>query len=76
MPVAVTVFLSDLVPLGQPWVQLHVPWPHTRLLIELGTRQLLAVVVIVGLAILNLRGVGHAGRFQAAVTTLKVIGLL
>jgi basic amino acid/polyamine antiporter, APA family len=76
MAVAVTVFLSDLVPLGQPWVQLPVPWPHTTLLIDLGTRQLLAVVVIMGLAILNLRGVGHAGRFQAGVTTLKVIGLL
>jgi APA family basic amino acid/polyamine antiporter len=27
MAVAVTVFPSDLVPLGVPWVQLAVPWP-------------------------------------------------
>ncbi len=76
MAVAVTVFLSDLVPLGQPWVQLLVPWPHAILPIDLGPRQLLAVLIIVSLAVLNLRGVGHAGRFQAAVTTLKVVCLL
>lgn len=75
LAVAVTVFLSDLVPLGQPWVQLGVPWPHSRLLIELGLRQVLAVLIILSLAVLNLRGVGHAGRFQAGVTALKVIGL-
>ncbi len=76
MAVAVTVFLSDLVPLGQPWLHLSVPWPHTTLLIEVGLRQVLAVLIIASLAVLNLRGVGHAGRFQAAVTTLKVIGLI
>ena len=75
MAVAVTVFVSDLVPLGQPWVHLPVPWPHTPLLIELGLRQVLAVLIISSLAVLNLRGIGHAGRFQAGVTTLKVIGL-
>jgi basic amino acid/polyamine antiporter, APA family len=75
MAVAVTVFLSDLVPLGLPWVHLRVPWPHSPLLIDLGLRQVLAVLILGSLAILNLRGVGHAGRFQAGVTTLKVIGL-
>lgn len=75
MAVAVTVFLSDLVPLGQPWVQLPVPWFHATLLVDLGSRQLLAVLIIVSLAVLNLQGVGHAGRFQAGVTTLKVVGL-
>ena len=75
MAVAVTVFLSDLVPLGEPWVRLPVPWPYATLLIEIGLRQVLAVLIISSLAILNLRGVGHAGRFQAGVTTLKVIGL-
>jgi APA family basic amino acid/polyamine antiporter len=76
MAVAVTVFLSDLVPLGQPWVQMPIPLPHVTVLIELGLRQLLAVLIIVILAVLNLRGVGHAGRFQAGITTLKVAGLL
>lgn len=76
MAVAVTVFLSDLVPLGQPWIRLPIPWPHATAPIDLGLRQLLAVLIIVGLAVLNLRGVGRAGRFQAAVTTLKVVGLL
>lgn len=76
MAVAVTVFLSDLVPLGQPWIRLPIPWPHATAPIDLGFRQLLAVLIIVGLAVLNLRGVGRAGRFQAAVTTLKVVGLV
>jgi APA family basic amino acid/polyamine antiporter len=76
MAVAVTVFLSDLVPLGQPWVQLPVPWSHAALPVDLGPRQLLAVLIIACLAVLNLRGVGHAGRFQTGVTTLKVVGLL
>jgi APA family basic amino acid/polyamine antiporter len=76
MAVAVTVFLSDLVPLGQPWLRLPIPWPHATVPIDIGVRQLLAVLIIVSLAALNLRGVGRAGRFQAAVTTLKVVGLL
>ena len=76
LAVAVTVFLSDLVPLGQPWVSLRVPLPQKPLLIDLGLRQVLAVAIISSLAVLNLRGVSHAGRFQAGVTTLKVIGLL
>jgi basic amino acid/polyamine antiporter, APA family len=76
MAVAVTVFLSDLVSLDRPWVHLPVPWPHKPLLIELGLRQVLAVLIISSLAVLNLRGVGHAGRFQACVTMLKVVGLL
>ena len=76
MAVAVTVFLSDLAPLGRPWVQLPVPWPGTTASIDIGLRQALAVLIILSLAALNLRGVGHAGRFQAGVTTLKVVGLL
>jgi APA family basic amino acid/polyamine antiporter len=75
MAVAVTVFLSDFVPIGLPWVQLQVPWPYSTLMIDLGPRQALAVMIIVSLAVLNLRGVGDAGRFQAAITTLKVLGL-
>ena len=39
MAVAVTVFLSDLVPLGQPWIRLPIPWPHATAPIDLGFRQ-------------------------------------
>ncbi len=58
MAVAVTVFLSDLVPLGQPWIQVPIPGFHATVLIDLGSRQLLAVLIIMSLAVLNLRGVG------------------
>ena len=76
MAVAVTVFLSDLLPLGAAWVRVGVPGGPSSLAVDLGPRQLLAVVLLFGLAVLNLRGVGRAGRFQAVVTSLKVIGLL
>jgi len=37
---------------------------------------LIAVVLIVGLAIINIRGVGEAGRFQSAITAIKALGLV
>ncbi len=76
LAVAVTVFLSDLLPFGAAWTRFEVPWPGASIWIDVGPRQALAVLIIVGLAALNLRGVGHAGRFQSWVTSLKVIGLL
>jgi APA family basic amino acid/polyamine antiporter len=74
--VAVTVFLSDLVPLAPAWVHIMNPWRPDRILIEFGSRQLIAVLIITGLAIINTRGVGRAGRFQSWITTLKVLGLI
>jgi len=74
--VAVTVFLSDLVPLAPAWVHIVNPWRPDRILIEFGPRQLIAVLIIAGLAIINTRGVGKAGRFQSWITTLKVLGLI
>jgi APA family basic amino acid/polyamine antiporter len=74
--VAVTVFLSDLIPLGPSWLHIGIPWRPHPILIEFGSRQLIGVLVIAGLAILNIRGVGKAGRFQSWVTTVKVLGLL
>jgi len=75
MAVAVTVFLSDFASLGGPWIRVALPGSSTGPQLEFGARQALAVLIISGLAILNLRGVGHAGRFQAGVTALKVAGL-
>ncbi len=74
--VAFTVFLSDIVPLGGPWVHLALPWGHGRDFFDFGQRQALAVTVILGLAWINTRGVGRAGAFQLLVTTCKVGGLL
>jgi APA family basic amino acid/polyamine antiporter len=74
--VAVTVFLSDLIPLGPAWLHVGMPWRPYPILIDFGPRQLIAVLVIAGLAILNVRGVGKAGRFQSWVTSIKVLGLL
>ena len=74
--IAVTVFLSDLIPLAPAWAHIGIPWRPQPILIDFGPRQLIAVLVIAGLAILNIRGVGKAGRFQSWVTTIKVLGLL
>ncbi len=76
LSVAVTVFLSDLIPLSAAWWSLTIPWRGQPLAIDFGPRQLIAVLVIAGLAILNIRGVGKAGRFQTWVTSVKVLGLL
>jgi APA family basic amino acid/polyamine antiporter len=76
LAIAVTVFLSDLVSLGPAWWQVAVPWGTQPVVVDLGPRQLIAVLVIAGLATLNIRGVGNAGRFQTWVTLIKVLGLV
>jgi amino acid transporter len=76
LAVAVTVFLSDLVPLAPSWLHLRIPWRPQPILIDFGPRQLIAVLVIAGLALLNIRGVGNAGRFQSWITMIKALGLL
>jgi APA family basic amino acid/polyamine antiporter len=75
LAVAATVFLADLVPLGAPWLRLANPWSPGHDLLELGPRQLVAVLFIAALAYLNARGVGKAGRFQSWVTACKALGL-
>ena len=62
---AVTVFLADLVPLGGYWWRPVVPWPNHPFTIGLEPKQLIAVFIIFGLAIINISGVGKAGRFQS-----------
>ena len=75
LAVAFTVFLGDLFPLGGPW--LNIPLPSAaRADISIGARQAIAVLVIAILALLNVRGVANAGRFQSWVTALKVTGLV
>jgi basic amino acid/polyamine antiporter, APA family len=76
MAVAFTIFLGDIVPLGGPWFRLALPWGHGRDFFDLGQRQAIAVAVILGLAWINTRGVGHAGAFQLLVTICKVMGLM
>ena len=74
--IAVTVFLSDLIPLPPAWFHFGIPWGPQPNLIGLGPRQLIAVLIIAALAVLNIRGVGKAGTFQSWVTTIKILGLL
>ena len=73
---AVVVFMSDLVPIAGTWVH----WsPHVLgrvRYVSIGPRQMLAIGMIWSLAYLNCRGVGQAGRFQTAVTILKVASLI
>ena len=75
LAVAFTVFLADLFPLGGAWCRLHAPFVGPVGL-EIGARQVIAVLLIALLAALNVRGVRNAGRFQSAVTTIKVLGLV
>ena len=76
LAVAFTVFLSDIVPLGGPWIHVASPWRHDRNFVDLGPRQAIALAVILGLAWINTKGVGRAGTFQLLVTICKVVGLL
>jgi basic amino acid/polyamine antiporter, APA family len=76
LAVAVTVFVSDFVDLGAPWMTLSLGLLHDPVQLSFGLRELLATATIGALALLNLNGVGSAGHFQAAVTTLKVAALL
>lgn len=76
LAVAVTVFLSDLIPLTPPWAHLRIAWLPQPILLDFGSRQSIAVLIIAGLALLNIRGVGKAGRFQSWITSIKALGLL
>lgn len=75
LAVASTVFLSDLLPLGGPWASVASPWSPSTTLVELGPRQVIAVLLILGLATLNVQGVGKAGRFQSWITAAKALSL-
>jgi APA family basic amino acid/polyamine antiporter len=76
LAVAATVFLSDIVPMPGAWTRIPNPWDPAVSMVDVGPRQLIAVLLIVGLAVINVRGVRKAGRFQAGITTLKALGLL
>ena len=76
LAVAFTVFLSDVVPIGSPWVHWNLLWGDRATHVDFGPRQSVALIVILGLAWINTRGVRTAGGFQVAVTLCKVIGLL
>jgi APA family basic amino acid/polyamine antiporter len=73
---AVIVFASDLTPLGGSWSHRSAHVFGLPLSLTIGPRQLMAVVVIASLAFLNCLGVGKAGRFQSAITFLKVASLM
>ena len=76
LAVACTVFVSDVAPIGGPWVHWTLPWGNGATYLDVGPRQAIAVTIITGLAWVNSRGVRTAGGFQLAVTLLKVVGLL
>ena len=76
LAVAATVFLADIVPLGGEWQHWTLPWPARFITVSFGARQLIAALIICALALINIRGVTHAGRFQTWATSIKVLGLL
>jgi APA family basic amino acid/polyamine antiporter len=76
LAVAFTIFLSDIVPFGGPWIHAALPWRDGHNFVDLGPRQAIAVAVILGLAWINTKGVERAGTFQLLVTICKVVGLL
>jgi APA family basic amino acid/polyamine antiporter len=76
LAVAFTIFLGDIVPLGGAWIHAPLPWGGGRDFVDFGPRQAIAAAVIGGLAWINTKGVGRAGRFQLLVTICKVVGLI
>ena len=76
LAVACTVFVSDITPIGGPWLRWAMSWGNGATHLDFGPRQGIAVTIIVGLAWINGRGVRTAGSFQLAVTLCKVLGLL
>ena len=67
LAVASTVFLSDLLPLDGPWVSITSPWNPSTVLVDLGPRQLIAVLLILGLATLNVRESVRQGDFRVGL---------
>ena len=76
MALAAASFAADCIALGGPWAHLHFAIAGEPVSVDLGPRQAVAVLIIGLLAALNIRGVGTAGRFQAGVTSIKVLALL
>ena len=73
---AVVVFTSDLVPISGTWIRWSSRMFGGALDLSIGPRQMLAIAIIWSLVYLNCRGVVQAGRFQTAVTLLKVASLM
>jgi APA family basic amino acid/polyamine antiporter len=73
---AVAIFISDIHALGAPWIRYPVHLHGVAYALELGPRQLIAVVVIAVFAAINCAGVMLGGRVQTLLTVTKVLAIL
>lgn len=73
--VAFAIFLSALVPMGDPWVERTFHPFGRELHWQLGLQQAVAVAAIVLFTAVNCVGVAFGGRVQSALTAAKVLGI-
>ncbi len=72
---AFAIFLSDLVPMPEPWSKRTFEIFGQQIVWQFGARQAIGITVIAIFTAINLAGVAFGGRVQTFLTTLKVIAL-
>ena len=73
---ALAIFLSDLVPLPQPWVEHRLELWGRPFVWQFGIRQVIGIAVVAIFTLVNLAGVAIGGRVQTFLTSLKVLALV
>jgi len=73
---AVAVFLSDIHPFGNVWLEHTIHAFGASYTLQLGLRQLIAVGVIALFGVVNCAGVMLGGRVQTLLTAAKVLSIL
>ncbi len=72
---AFAIFLSALLPFNHVWVERTFQLFGQPIHWQFGTRQIVAVVVILSFATINCFGVAFGGRVQTLLTAAKVVGI-
>jgi basic amino acid/polyamine antiporter, APA family len=73
---AVSIFISDIHPLGHEWLTRSVHLFGVDYRFSFGARQLVAVGVIAVFAAINCLGVMFGGRVQSLLTAAKVVAII
>jgi len=71
----VAIFLSAFLPLGAVWTQREFRFLGQEITWQLGSKQLVAVAVILSLTALNCLTVAFGGKVQSLLTALKLAGI-
>jgi basic amino acid/polyamine antiporter, APA family len=73
---AFAIFLSDMVVLPPPWIELPVELFGQSFKWQFGVRQVIGITVVLIFTLVNLAHVAFGGRVQTFLTSLKVVALL